>query len=260
VAVGPELRFAHELADAADAITLGRFRALDLRVETKPDLTPVTEADKAAEEAIRDLVARRGLGEGVLGEEHGDDGGDVRWIVDPIDGTRNYIRGVPLWATLIALEREGRLDCAVVSAPALGRRWWAARGEGAFAGDDSSQIFVSAVERLEDCVVSTTEVHAMPWGWTEIATRAWVSRAFGDFWQHCLVAEGAIDIAAEPSLEIWDYSAVRLLVEEAGGRCSTFAGDPPAPGGSFLATNAALHEAAVAALRGTDPARLLSQA
>jgi histidinol-phosphatase len=256
--VGPEVRFAHELADAADAITIGRFRALDLRVETKPDLTPVTEADKAAEEAIRDLVAQRRPGEGVLGEEHGDDGGDVRWIVDPIDGTRNYIRGVPLWATLIALEREGRLDCAVVSAPALGRRWWAARGEGAFAGDDSNQIFVSAVERLEDCVVSTTEAHAMPSRWTEIATRAWVSRAFGDFWQHCLVAEGAIDIAAEPSLEIWDYSAVRLLVEEAGGRCSTFAGDAPAPGASFLATNAALHAAAVAVLTGTDPPTVLS--
>ena len=257
--MGPDLRFAHELADAADAVTLGRFRALDLLVETKPDLTPVTEADEAAEEAIRDLVARSRPGEGVLGEEHGDDGGDVRWIVDPIDGTRNYVRGVPLWATLIALEREGRLDAAVVSAPALGRRWWAARGEGAFAGDDSNRIRVSAVERLEDCAVSTTDVLAMPSGWTEIARRAWVSRAFGDFWQHCLVAEGAIDLAAEPSLEIWDYSAVRLLVEEAGGRCSTFAGDPPAPGASFLTANAAVHEAVVAILTGTDPARIPSQ-
>src|SRR5580765_6538296 len=136
--MGPDLRFAHELADAADAITFTRFRALDLRVETKPDLTPVTEADKAAEEAIRDLVAQRRPGEGVLGEEQGDDGGDVRWIVDPIDGTRNYVRGLPVWGTLIALEREGRLDAAVVSAPALSRRWWAARGQGAFAGDESN--------------------------------------------------------------------------------------------------------------------------
>ncbi len=251
--MGPDVRFAHELADAADAITLGRFRALDLRVETKPDLTPVTESDKATEGAIRDLVAERRAGEGVLGEEHGDDGGDVRWIVDPIDGTRNYVRGVPIWATLLALEREGRLDAAVVSAPALGRRWWAARGEGAYAGGD--RIRVSAVDRLEDCVASTSEWHEMPAGWAELASRAWVSRGFGDFWQHCLVAEGAVDVAAEPSLQIWDYSAVQLLVEEAGGRCSTFENGAPAPAASFLATNGTLHETAVAILTGTDPSR-----
>src|SRR5215472_11622247 len=248
--MGPDLRFAHELADAADAITLGRFRARDLRVETKPDLTPVTEADKAAEEAIRDLVARSRPGEGVLGEERGDDGGDVRWIVDPIDGTRNYVRGVPIWATLIALEREGRLDAAVVSAPALGRRWWAARGEGAYSGGE--RIRVSRVDRLEDCVASTSEWHEMPGGWSELASRAWVSRGFGDFWQHCLVAEGSVDVAAEPSLQIWDYSAVQLLVEEAGGRCSTFSGGAPAPGDSFLATNGPLYDVAVALLMGTD--------
>ena len=244
--MGPDLRFAHELADAADEITLGRFRALDLRVETKPDLTPVTEADRAAEEAIRGLVAHGRPGEGVLGEEQGDDGGAVRWIVDPIDGTRNYVRGVPIWATLIALEREGRLEAAVVSAAALGRRWWAARGEGAWAGGD--RIHVSAVDRLGDCVASTTEAHEMPAGWSELASRAWVSRGFGDFWQHCLVAEGAIDIATDPVLQLWDYAAVRLIVEEAGGRCTTFAGAPPAPDESFLTTNGALHEAAVAML------------
>src|SRR6516165_7285419 len=190
--MGPDLRFAHELADAADAITLDRFRALDLRVETKPDLTPVTEADKAAEETIRDLVARLRPGEGVLGEEHGDDGGDIRWIVDPLDGTRNYVRGVPIWATLIALEREGGLDAAVVSAPALGRRWWATRGGGAFAG--GQRIRGSGVDRLEDCVASTSEWQKMPGGWAELASQAWVSRGFGDFWQHCLVAEGAVDV------------------------------------------------------------------
>jgi histidinol-phosphatase len=246
-----DLRFAQELADAADAITLSRFRALDLRVETKPDLTPVTEADRTTEEVIRDLVSQRRSGEGVLGEEHGDDGGDVRWIVDPIDGTRNYVRGVPIWATLIALEREGRLDAAVVSAPALGRRWWATRAEGAYAGGE--RIRASAVDRLEDCVASTSEWQEMPEGWPKLASRAWASRGFGDFWQHCLVAEGAVDIAAEPSLEIWDYSAVKLLVEEAGGHCSTFEGDAPEPGGSFLATNGPLHEAAVALLAGADP-------
>jgi histidinol-phosphatase len=249
--VGPDLSFAHELADAADAITIGRFRALDLRVETKPDLTPVTEADKATEEAIRSLVAERRPGEGVLGEEHGDDGGDVRWIVDPIDGTRNYVRGLPIWATLIALEREGRLDAAVVSAPVLGRRWWATRGEGAFAGGEP--IHVSAVEHLEDSVVSTTEVHDMPESWFDLARRAWVSRAFGDFWQHCLVAEGGVDVAAEPSLEIWDFSAVKLIVEEAGGRCTTFTGAEPTGAGSFLATNGRLHETALGHLMGTDP-------
>jgi histidinol-phosphatase len=245
--VGPDLRFAHSLADAADAITLARFRAHDLRVETKPDLTPVSEADRAAEEAIRDLVARERSGESVLGEEFGDDGGDVRWVVDPIDGTRNYVRGIPVWGTLLALERDGRAELAVVSAPALGRRWWAERGAGAWAGA-GERLRVSAVARLEDATVSTTSVPAMPAGWSELAARAWSSRGLGDFWQHCLVAEGALDIATDERLQLWDYAAVRLLVEEAGGRCSTFAGQPAAPSESFLTSNALLHEAAVALL------------
>ncbi|HUK45606.1 MAG TPA: inositol monophosphatase family protein [Gaiellaceae bacterium] len=247
----PDLLFAHELADAADAITLPRFRALDLQVETKPDLTPVSEADRAAEQAIRELVASRRPREGVLGEELGDDGVAVRWIVDPIDGTRNYVRGVPVWATLIALEREDRFDVAVVSAPALGRRWSAARGQGAWA--DAGRIRVSAVGTAENAVVSTTEAHEMPPGWTALASRAWSSRAFGDFWQHCLVAEGAIDIATDPVLQLWDYAAVQLVVEEAGGRCSTFTGDRTAPGHSFLTTNGALHEVAVTLLGGQTP-------
>jgi histidinol-phosphatase len=244
--VNDDLAFAHALADAADAITLPRFRALDLHVETKPDLTPVSEADRAAEEAIRALVAAR-PGEGVLGEEFGDDGGDVRWIVDPIDGTRNYVRGVPVWATLLSLERDGVMDVAVVSAPALKRRWWAARGEGAWAGD-GERLQVSAVSRIEDAVISTTTESAMPPGWRGLAERAWTPRGFGDFWQHCLVAEGAVDLATDPVLALWDYAAVQLIVEEAGGRCTTFSGDPPAPGHSFLAANAALHAAAVRAL------------
>ena len=243
-----DLAFAQELADAADAITLPRFRALDLRVETKPDLTPVSEADRAAEEAVRALVAGR-PGEGVLGEEFGDDGTDVRWIVDPIDGTRNYVRGLPVWATLLALEREGRVDVAVVSAPALNRRWWAARGEGAWAGD-GERLQVSSVSRIEDAVISTTTESEMPSGWRGLAERAWTPRGFGDFWQHCLVAEGSVDLAADPVLALWDYAAVRLIVEEAGGRCTTFGGDPPAPGASLLSANAALHAEAVAALGG----------
>jgi histidinol-phosphatase len=246
--VGPDLRFAHELADAADAVTLGRFRALDLRVESKPDLTPVSEADRAAEEAVRALVASRRPGEGVLGEEGGDGGGagDVRWIVDPIDGTRNYVRGGPVWATLLALERDGVVVASVVSAPALGRRWSAALGEGAWA--DGTRCSVSPVARLEDAVVSTTSERDMPAAWRDVAARAWTARGFGDFWQHCLVAEGAVDAAADETLQLWDFAAVRLVVEEAGGRCSTFAGAPPAPDASFLATNGTLHDQVVSLL------------
>ena len=247
--MGDDLRFAHELADAADAITLSRFRALDLRVETKPDLSPVSEADRAAERAIRELVARGRAGEGVYGEELGDDGGAVRWIVDPIDGTRNYVRGNPIWGTLIALERDGLVEVAVVSAPALGRRWWASRGEGAF-GADGERLRVASVTRIEDASVSTTPAPQLPAAWPDVARRAWTARALGDFWQHCLVAEGALDLATDDRLELWDYAAVALIVEEAGGRCSTFTGEPPAPGQSFLSASAAIHAAAVAALTG----------
>jgi histidinol-phosphatase len=242
-----DLRFAHELADVADAITAARFRALDLRVETKPDLSPVSEADRAAEEAIRARVRASGRGEGVLGEELGDDGGDVRWIVDPIDGTTNYVRGIPVWATLLALEREGRVECSLVSAPALGRRWWAVRGVGAWAA--GSPCRVSAVARIEDATVTTTSARRMPAGWTEIVARAWSNRGFGDFWQYCLLAEGALDVACDTVMNLWDYAPVQLLVEEAGGRASTYAGAAPSPGESFVATNGALHDEVVALLR-----------
>jgi histidinol-phosphatase len=242
-----DLEFAHLLADAADAITTARFRALDLHVETKPDLTPVSEADRTAEEAIRALVASSGRGEGVLGEELGDDGGDVRWIVDPIDGTRNYVRGVPVWATLLALEREGEVVLGLVSAPELHRRWWALRGEGAFANGEPCRV--SAVSRLEDASVSTTSARGMPAGWRAIVDRSWSNRGLGDFWQHCLIAEGALEVACDSRLKLWDYAAVQLLVEEAGGRCTTFEGAPPAVDESFVATNGALHDEVVSLLR-----------
>ncbi len=245
--MGPDLAFAQELADRADAITLARFRSLDLRVETKPDLTPVSEADRAAEEAIRELVARNRPGEGVLGEEFGDDGAETRWIVDPIDGTRNYVRGIPVWGTLLALEREGRVDVAVVSAPALGRRWWAVRGGGAFANGEPCRV--SAVGEIKDAVISTGSASEMPPGWATLAAQAWSDRAFGDFWQHCLVAEGGVEVATDAVLSLWDYAAVQLLVEEAGGRCTTFAGSAPAPGNSFLSTNGLVHEAALGLLQ-----------
>ena len=175
--MGPDLAFAQELADSADAITLRCFRSLDLRVETKPDLSPVSEADRAAEEAIRELVAHRRTGEGVLGEEFGDDGTAVRWIVDPIDGTRNYVRGIPVWGTLLALERDGRVEVSVVSAPALGRRWWAVRGGGAFANGETCRV--SAIASLESATVSTGAAYEMPEGWRRLTARAWSSRGFG---------------------------------------------------------------------------------
>jgi histidinol-phosphatase len=244
-----DIAFAHALADAADDITMARFRAADLRVETKPDLTPVSEADRAAEEAIRRLVASSGRGEGVLGEELGDDGGDAKWIVDPIDGTTNFVRGVPVWATLLALARDGVVELGLVSAPALGRRWWAIRGGGAFAA--GARCRVSRVGRIEDAAVSTTTSRRMPDGWRTIVQRAWSNRGLGDFWQHCLVAEGSLDVATDgPYMRVWDYSAVRLLVEEAGGRATTFEGEPPADRRSLVTTNGLLHDEVVSLLRG----------
>jgi histidinol-phosphatase len=240
------LAFAHELADVADAITMGRFRALDLHVETKPDLTPVSEADRAAEEAIRERVQASGRGEGVLGEEFGDDGGDVKWIVDPIDGTTSYVRGVPVWGTLLALQRDGVVELGLVSAPALGRRWWALRGEGAFANGE--RCHVSSIASIEDCAVTTTSARRMPPGWRTIVERAWSNRGLGDFWQYCLLAEGSLEIACDSVMHVWDYAPVQILVEEAGGRCTTFTGGAPEELGSFVATNGLLHDEAVALL------------
>jgi histidinol-phosphatase len=244
------LDFAHELADIADAVTMGRFRALDLRVDTKPDLSPVSEADRDAEVAIRDRVRASGRGEGVLGEEFGDDGGDLKWIVDPIDGTTSYVRGVPIWATLLALQREGEVELGLVSAPALGRRWWALRGEGAFAAGE--RCSVSSVARIEDSAITATSARRMPDGWRALVQRAWSNRGLGDFWQYCLLAEGSVDIACDAVMNVWDYAPVQILVEEAGGRCSTFAGGDPEPLGSFVATNGLLHDEAVALL-GSEP-------
>ena len=208
--MGPDvdLSFALSLADDADAIALAHFRAADLHVDTKPDLTPVTEADRAVETALRGRLARERPGEPVLGEEEGgeDAGG---WILDPIDGTRNYTRGIPAWATLIAYA-----DCvAVVSAPALGRRWWAARGGGAFA--DRRKIQVSAIDRVEDA----TLLYALDRPLPEPAWDAWHLRGFGDFWAHMLVAEGAAELAVDArGLAIWDTAPLSIILEEAGGR------------------------------------------
>ena len=177
-----DLAFALELADLADSLSLPRFRSLDLRVETKPDLTPVTDADRTVERALRELIDRSRPGEGVFGEEEGDDGGAIRWVIDPIDATKNFLRGVPVWATLIALEREAEVACGVVSAPALGHRWWAAPGAGAFR--DGERVRVSAVPRLADAAVSSTYGRDL----VAVERVAWHARSLGDFWQHVLVA------------------------------------------------------------------------
>jgi histidinol-phosphatase len=243
--MSPDLELALELADAADAIALGRFRAHDLAVETKPDLTPVTEADRAVEERLRELIGRARPGDAVFGEELGRSGESPRrWIVDPIDGTRNYSRGIPVWATLIALEEHGELRLGVVSAPALGRRWWAERGGGAFADGDA--IRVSAVERIEDAVLSLQLEIAPP----ELVARCWHARSFGDFWSHMLVAEAGADGCIDAlGVKLWDMAAVQVVVEEAGGRFSDAEGIARPDGGAGISSNGLVHDELLAGLR-----------
>jgi histidinol-phosphatase len=236
--VTADLDFALSLADDADALSLPRFRVVDLHVETKPDLTPVTDADKAVERALRERIARERPGDGVLGEEEGDGGGDIRWIVDPIDGTKNFSRGIPVWATLIALEREGEIVCGVASAPALGHRWWAARGEGAYR--DGERLHVSKVPRLDEATVSCAYARDL----AVFEPLVWHARGFGDFWQHMLVAEGAVDIAVDAALARWDVAALEPIVTEAGGRLDAL------PNGQSVSTNGRLHDAAFSRLAG----------
>jgi histidinol-phosphatase len=243
--VNADLAFALSLADDADAIALSFFRASGLRVETKPDLTPVSEADRAVEQRLRERIGAERPGEGVVGEEHGEDPGEgPRWILDPIDATKNYVRGIPLFATLIALEER----VGVVSAPALGRRWWAARGEGAWCGE--RRLRVSEVARLEDAVLTYTSLHGWDGRFHALAARAWAARGFGDFWQYMLLAEGAVDVCLESVANLWDLAAPKLIVEEAGGRLTDLAGTPRADGGSAVASNGLLHDEVLAALAG----------
>jgi histidinol-phosphatase len=233
---GADLSFALELAELADSLSLPRFRATDLRVETKADLTPVTDADRAVERALRERIAAARPDDTVLGEEEGDEGGAVRWIVDPIDGTKNFSRGLPVWATLIALERDGEVVCGVVSAPALGHRWWAARGEGAWR--DGERIAVSGITTLADAAASCSEGADL----ALLEARVWHARGIGDFWQHVLVAEGALDAVVDSRLAIWDYAAVALVVEEAGGRSGAPDGAAPRPKEQLVSTNGLVHE------------------
>lgn len=251
-----DLALALRLADAADAISFARYRADDLVVETKPDLTPVSDADRAIERALRTELAEARPDDAVSGEEFGSSGaGDRRWVIDPIDGTKNYVRGVPVWATLIALLDGEDATVGVVSAPALGRRWWAARGEGAWGtifGGAPVGLRVSRVARLEDASLSFSSLD----GWRDrgldlgtVTDRLWRSRGFGDFWSYMLVAEGAVDLAAEPELSLWDMAALVPIVTEAGGRFTAVNGGPWLDGASAAASNGLLHDDFVTMLR-----------
>jgi histidinol-phosphatase len=256
-----DLALAHELADVADTITLRHFRSEDLVVETKPDMTPVSEADKEVERAVRDRLAKTRPDDAVVGEEYGASGGEERdgrrWIIDPIDGTKGYVRGVPIWATLLALQDGDELTAGVISAPALGRRWWAARDQGAFVRDGLSEaprrIQVSAVRELGDAQLSFGDLE--DWrgagrldALLELAGRCWRTRGLGDFWSYMVVAEGSAEIAVDPVVSVWDLAASQVILEEAGGRQTDLSGCPRPDGGSGLASNGLLHDAALSIL------------
>lgn len=259
---GEDLTLAHRLADAADAITLKRYQALDLAVTTKPDNTPVTDADKSSEEAIRALLHAHRPNDGIVGEEFGDEGVEKNryWVIDPIDGTKNFLRGVPTWATLIALiertpDGEQRTVVSVVSAPALFRRWSAHLGGGAYVTinrETTKRIHVSGVSKIEDASISYSDFA----GWGEmlepfqnLLSKAWRTRGYGDFWSHMLVAEGALEAAVEPVLALWDMAALDLILTEAGGVFSNTDGVPGPHGGNGVSTNAALHSFIIDSLR-----------
>jgi histidinol-phosphatase len=258
VIASEDLALALELADVADEITLSRFRADDLVVETKPDLTPVSEADRAVEQALRDRLRTLRPGDAIFGEELGPSGssagdGGRRWIVDPIDGTKGYVRGMSVWATLLALEEDGEITVGVVSAPAMGRRWWAARGEGAFTwdrpGGEPRRVRVSAVSEMADAQLcfgglEDWRVVGRMDALLELGSRCWRTRGYGDFWQYMLVAEGSAELCCDPSVSLWDLAAPKVVVEEAGGRFSDLAWAGKDGGVSGLGSNGLLHDAA----------------
>jgi histidinol-phosphatase len=255
-----DLSLALHLADIADEISTARFRATDLRVETKPDLTPVSDADRAVETAIRTKLAELRRGDAIVGEEFGANATTTgrRWVIDPIDATKNFVRGVPVWATLIALMDGPDVVVGVASAPALGHRWWAGRGLGSWTsgtGSEPRRNQVSAVSALVDASLSYSDL--FDWGsraagFNTLAASVWRTRAYGDFWSHLLVAEGAVDISTEPEVSIWDVAALVVIVEEAGGRVTGVDGAPSPATPSILCSNAVLHEAALALLAAQD--------
>jgi len=266
-----DLALAHALADLADAITLDRYQAQDLVITNKPDNTPVTDADRAVETAIREALATHRQSDGLVGEEFGSDKGTSGryWVIDPIDGTKNFMRGVPTWATLIALVNVNasgveEVVVGIASAPALARRWSAAKGHGACVRfnsgsvDDLSEEFdalsnekkisVSKVANLSDASISYSDF--IGWGdrlepFQKMLATAWRTRGIGDFWSHMLVAEGAVDVAIEPSLAVWDMAALDIIVREAGGTFTNTAGQSGPFGGSGVSTNGVLHSAVI---------------
>lgn len=248
-----DLELALQIADYADAITLGEFGPghARLQVEMKDDATPVTEVDRTVEETIRGLLAKRRPKDSVLGEEFGTTGGGPRqWVIDPVDATKNYIRGIPVWATLIALLDEGKPVMGVVSAPAMRMRWFAAAGDGAWKGatlKDAVRLRVSPVNDASEATLSYSSLV----GWEqrglldqflELHHDLWRTRAFGDFWSYMLVAEGVVEIAAEPYLALYDMAALVPIVEEAGGRFTSITGVNGPFGNSAVATNGILHD------------------
>jgi histidinol-phosphatase len=253
--VADDLALALELADLADSITLGRYQRADLQVEFKPDLTPVTEADRAAEQAIRERLHEVRPDDAVIGEEYGASTGPPssrRWIVDPIDGTKSYMRGMPTWSTLIALSVDDEITVGVISTPALPRRWWAQRGAGAFA--DGRPIRVSSVAGLADAQMAWSGIE----DWDaigrldaiiELGRRCWRTRGVGDAWQYMLVAEGVAEIASDPVVSLWDLAAPLVIIEEAGGRFTDLSGVRTADGGDAVATNGLVHEEVLGVLR-----------
>lgn len=256
-----DVRLAHVLADNADDLAMDRFGAIDLEVSTKPDMSYVTESDQAVEAAIRRTLRSARTRDVVLGEEQGEEEGSTgsherRWIIDPIDGTSNFVRGVPVWATLIALEEAGEIVAGLVSAPALGRRWWASKGSGAFTGRSFMHAREIRCSQVSDLSAASLSFSSAP-SWEDIgqgeafwalARRCWRTRAYGDFWSYMLVAEGAVDIAAEPELKLWDMAALDVIVREAGGRFTSLEGEDGPWGANAIATNGRLHDAAMAYL------------
>ncbi len=247
-----------ELADAADAMAMRYFQSQDLWVDSKPDRSLVTRADLDIETHVRAAAKTRGLA--ILGEEHGEDGGDhgAKIIVDPIDATANFARGLPLFATLLAIEEDGEIVAGVVSAPALHTRWHAERGHGAFAG--AQRLRVSGVANVTDAQVfhgslAGSEAVAMTNDVLALAQRSWRQRGLGDFYMHTMVAQGSGDLALDPMLKPWDIAPHIVLVEEAGGRATTMLGERNVYGGSLLSSNGVLHDEAVAYFRAAQEAR-----
>jgi histidinol-phosphatase len=248
-----DLKLALQIADEADSLTMARFGAVDLVVETKPDMTPATDADLDVESMVRRRLRDERPDDAVLGEEFGGTAvfSGRQWVVDPIDGTKNFVRGVPIWATLIALLHDGVPVVGVASAPALQRRWWAATGNGAFAstaGGATRRISVSSVADIESASLSFSSLS----GWAarglrdrfiDLTDAVWRVRGYGDFLSYCLLAEGAVDIAAEPEVSLWDLAALDIVVREAGGSFTSLDGVPGPHGGSVVATNGLLQEA-----------------